>query len=275
MQFSDRHVAELDALLRHAGETEILPRFRLLEAHELEEKESPRDVVTEADKAAENLIASELSLRFPGAKIVGEEAVSENPALLEGLASADLAFVIDPVDGTFNFASGMPLFGCMLAVVQRGECVAGLIHYPIGGESLLAAVGGGSRLVATDGSETVMKVADPVALSEMVGTISWSFMPEPLRSRVAANMSKIAMSFALRCSAWEYRMAACGKVHFVGGQRLMPWDHLPGVLIHAEAGGCSAMLDGSSYRPGVTDGGLITAPDEASWALIRSEIVGI
>ncbi len=274
MRFSDRHMADLDALLRQAGKAEILPRFRFLEAADIEEKASPQDVVTEADKAAERLIAYELTARYPGAKIVGEEAASENPALLHGLATADLAFVIDPVDGTFNFASGMPLFGCMLGVVQNGECVAGLIHYPVGDETIMATVGGGARLVAADGAETALKVAKPVALAEMVGTISWGFMQEPRRSRVAANMAKIAMTFALRCSAWEYRMAACGKVHFVGGQRLMPWDHLPGVLIHAEAGGYSALLDGSRYRPGVTDGGLISAPDREIWSLIRSQIVG-
>ena len=109
----------------------------------------------------------------------------------------------------------------------------------------MATAGGGSRLVVASGTETVLKVAEPVGLADMVGTISWSFMNEPQRSRVAANLSKIAMTFALRCSAWKYRMAASGKVHFVGGQRLMPWDHIPGVLIHAEAGGYSALLDGS------------------------------
>ena len=138
------------------------------------------------------------------------------------MATADLAFVIDPIDGTFNFASGMPLFGCMLAVVRKGECIAGLIHYPVGDESIMAMAGGGSRLVAADGTVTALRVAEPVALAGMVGTLSWGFMHEPQRSRVAANLAKIAMTFALRCSAWEYRMAACGKVHFVGGQRLMP-----------------------------------------------------
>jgi len=54
----------------------------------------------------------------------------------------------------------------------------------------------------------------------------------------------------------------------------LPWDHLAGVLIHKEAGGYSARLDGSEYRPGMTDGGLITAPDRDTWQLIRSEIIG-
>jgi myo-inositol-1(or 4)-monophosphatase len=275
MIFSDTDIADLDALLRGVGEVEILPRFHQLEDVEIRQKQSALDLVTEADTAAEKSIAAALLQKYPSAKIVGEEAVADDPSILDGLAEAELAFVIDPVDGTYNFSSAMPLFGCMLAVVANGECVAGIIHYPVGQESLMAVSGGGSRLVDRKGVERQVSVAEPVPLDEMIGTISWGFMDEPLRSRVAGNLSKIAMTFALRCSAWEYRMAATGKVHFVGGQRLMPWDHLAGVLIHAEAGGYSALLDGSPYRPGITGGGLITATDRDAWEMIRAGIVGL
>ncbi len=275
MRFDEHDLGALDAILRDAAETEILPRFGKLRASEVEEKESARDLVTVADRDAEIRITALLKARYPDAHIVGEEAAADRPSVLNGLETASLAFVIDPIDGTYNFASGMPLFGCMLGVVVNGECVAGIIHDPVGGESLMAVAGGGSRLVDGSGTQTPVRVAETVPLSDMVGTISWGFMREPQRSRVAANLSKIGMNFALRCSAWEYRMAATGKVHFVGGQKLMPWDHLAGVLIHAEAGGYSARLDGSRYRPGMTDGGLISATDPDSWALIRREIVGM
>lgn len=274
MRFADSDMARLDALLREAGEAEILPRFGRLDASHIEEKESAHDLVTIADRNAEHLITAALERRYPGALIIGEEAAAERPRLIDGLEDADLAFVIDPVDGTYNFASAMPVFGCMLGAIVNGECVAGLIHYPVGGETLMAVAGSGSRLVDATGRETTVRVAEPVDLEEMVGTISWGFMKEPRRSRVAANLSKIGMNFALRCSAWEYRMAAIGKVHFIGGQKLMPWDHLPGVLIHAEAGGYSALLNGERYRPGITDGGLISATDPESWALIRREVIG-
>jgi len=271
--FSDRHLPDLQDILKSVGAEEILPRFRRLEAADIAHKESPRDLVTAADIAAETAIAARIRRMHPSALIVGEEAVSEDASLLDGLAEAPLAFVIDPVDGTFNFASAMPLFGTMLAVVAGGECVSGIIHYPVTGESLVAMRGAGARLIDHDGAAAPLRVANPVPLAEMVGTISWGFMDEPLRSRVAGNMAKIAMTFALRCSAWEYRLAAAGKVHFIGGQKLMPWDHLAGVLIHAEAGGYSARLDGTPYRPGMTDGGLISAPDHESWRMIRAEII--
>ncbi len=62
---------------------------------------------------------------------------------------------------------------------------------------------------------------------------------------------------------------ASGHAHFIVYNKLMPWDHLAGCLIHAEAGGYSARFDGSAYRPGHLDGGLLVAPDRASWNELR------
>jgi myo-inositol-1(or 4)-monophosphatase len=109
----------------------------------------------------------------------------------------------------------------------------------------------------------------------MIGAMSWGHMDEPDRTRVCANMAKIRMTFAFNCSAYEYWMVASGKLHFIGHAKLMPWDHLAGVLVHQEAGGHTAKFDGSPYRPGETMGGIISAPDKESWQLIRHEIVGI
>lgn len=273
MTFSDSDIPDLVGLLKTAGEKEIMPRFRAIEDGDIKEKESAWDVVTEADTAAEDYLSAALRGRYPGALIVGEEATAENPALIDGLDEAEFAFVIDPVDGTYNFASGMPTFGTILAVVVNGECVAGIIHYPEGGESVVGVAGGGSRLCgARSGGERPLQVAAPTSLDQMVGTISWGFLSKPARSRVAGNLAGIGMPFAFRCSAWEYRLAATGRAHFVSAHNLMPWDHLAGVLIHAEAGGYTACLDGSPYRPGITSGGLITATDPESWSLIRREI---
>ena len=79
--------------------------------------------MTEADVNAERVITKALKARYPDALVVGEEAHAEDPSILPKLGDADLAFVIDPVDGTINFASGLPLFGVMLAVVVKGETV--------------------------------------------------------------------------------------------------------------------------------------------------------
>ena len=120
------------ALLRDAGRAEILPRFRNLADGAVRMKTGPLDLVTEADEAAERRITEGLRREFPGCVVIGEEAASANPALLHDLAGADLAFVVDPVDGTANFAAGLALFGVMAAAISRGEIVASIIHDPIG-----------------------------------------------------------------------------------------------------------------------------------------------
>ncbi len=272
MRFDDSTIDWLATMLAEAAETEIMPRFRRLGAGDIRQKTSAADLVTEADVNAERLITARLRERYQSAMIVGEEACSDNPALLQGLGDADLAFVIDPVDGTFNFASGMPLFGVMLAVVVKGETVAGIIHDPVGKDWLVGAKGAGSHIKHSYGSLEKVSVAPSVPISEMTGSVSWQYMAEPERSRLARNQTKTLSQFAYRCAAHEYRLLASGHGHFVVYNKLMPWDHLAGALIHAEAGGYSARFDGSPYLPSHIDGGLLVAPDKDSWRDLRREI---
>ncbi|MCD2176690.1 inositol monophosphatase [Rhizobium sp. C1] len=250
-----------------------MPRFRGLPAGSIAEKKSSIDLVTEADLLSEKYISETLKTRFPNALIVGEEACEVDPGLIPALKGAELAFVIDPVDGTFNFQAGLPVFGINLAVVQNGETVAGLIHDPVMGDTLMAVKGGGTRLVRASGEEQVCRVRTPAAMSEMVGTISINDLDRESRVRIAGNLAKTRMAFAYNCSAYEYWLVATGKVHFIGHYKLMPWDHLAGVLIHEEAGGVTAKFDGSPYRPGEVNGGILSAPDAESWNLILAEIV--
>jgi fructose-1,6-bisphosphatase/inositol monophosphatase family enzyme len=84
-------------LLASAARLEIMPRFHRLTAASVREKSSSFDVVTEADEAAETVIAEGLRAAFPHAAIIGEEAAERDPSLLQGLGSAELAFLIDPL----------------------------------------------------------------------------------------------------------------------------------------------------------------------------------
>ncbi|MBZ9974537.1 inositol monophosphatase [Mesorhizobium sp. B2-3-14] len=272
MTFDDTAIDWLAGILAEAAQAEIMPRFRRLGDGDIRQKTSAADLVTEADVNAERLITARLRDRYPSAMVVGEEACSEDPALLDGLGDAELAFTVDPVDGTFNFASGVPLFGVMLAVVVRGETVAGIIHDPVGKDWLIAARGAGSHIRHAHGSLEKVRVAAPVPISQMTGAVSWQYLDEPERSRLARNQTKALSQFAYRCAAHEYRLLASGHAHFVVYNKLMPWDHLPGVLIHQEAGGHAARIDGSAYLPSHVDGGLLVAPDQDSWQELRREL---
>ncbi|MBY4606794.1 inositol monophosphatase family protein [Rhizobium sp. 9T] len=275
MGISDKDILFLGDSVREAARAEIMPRFRNLGTADVSEKTSAIDLVTQADVLAEHRITAALRERFPAALVVGEEAYDADPSVVPALADAELAFVIDPVDGTFNFAAGLPVFGTMLAVTVRGETVAGIIHDPVLGDTVTAIKGAGAFLTRQDGQSSRLEVAEPAALNHMVGGISWGHMDDPDRSRICSNLAKIRMTFAFNCSAYEYWLVASGKLHFIGHAKLMPWDHLAGVLAHQEAGGHTAKFDGTPYRPGETTGGIISAPDRDSWQLIRREIIGI
>ena len=273
MPFSPEDIHRVGEILAFAARTEIMPRFRKLAPAQIRQKSSAFDLVTEADDAAEAVISAALTAAFPGAVVVGEEGAHKEPALLDAIAGAQLAFIVDPVDGTRNFASHLPLFGVMTAVTVRGEVAAGVIHDPVCRDWAYAVRDGGAWLEEADGTRRALKVAAPVPVSDMDGFIGTNFLPEPLRGTVNGNLSRLATTASLRCAAHEYRMAAAGHCHLLFYNRLLPWDHAAGWLMHREAGGYSAHFDGTPYRPTHFAGGLICAPDEASWHLARAALL--
>jgi fructose-1,6-bisphosphatase/inositol monophosphatase family enzyme len=273
MNFAAADLATLAELLRAVGRAEIMPRFRRLSGSSVRQKTGPLDLVTEADEAAERWLTEALGRRFPSAVVIGEEATSADPTKLRLLADAEFAIVVDPIDGTSNYAAGLPLFGVMAAVVRRGEVVAAAIHDPVGDDTALALRGEGAWTETPDGQRVALHVATPVPVGMMAGNVSWRYLPEPQRSIVCANLPRLGGSWDYRCAAHEYRLAAGGHCHFLFFNRLLPWDHAPGWLLHREAGGYSARLDGSDYRPTVTGGGLICAPDRESWEALRRTLL--
>ncbi len=270
--FTAKDLADLSGLLRAAARAEIMPRFRNLTAGDIRAKTGPLDLVTEADEAAERMITADLHRRFPGCVVVGEEACSADESVLGRLVGADLAFVVDPVDGTANYASGLPLFGTMAAAIVRGEIVAGVIHDPVGDDTAFALRGEGAWMEGATGIKHDLRVAAPATVADMTGCVGWRYLPHETRATVCANLPKLAASWDFRCAAHQYRLIAAGQCHYMVFNRMMPWDHAPGWLLHREAGGYSARMDGTAYRPTSTEGGLICTPDEASYLALREAL---
>ncbi|WP_404403263.1 inositol monophosphatase family protein [Pelagibacterium halotolerans] len=265
-------VAALANILRDAAKAEILPRFRKLDAGEVTEKTDAVDLVTVADAAAERFIGKAVGVLAPGAAFVGEESVAADPSLLLEVGKADLAIVVDPIDGTANYAAGLPLFGVMASVVSKGETVAGIIYDPMGDDWLIAEKGAGAHLVRPTGEAIPISVSAPVALGDMVGHASLGLTPMDARKRFFANLAKPRIVANYRCAAHDYRTFATGHCHFLMFNKLMPWDHLAGALIVQEAGGYLAKFDGSPYAPSDTAGGLIVTPDAESWNVLRQAV---
>jgi fructose-1,6-bisphosphatase/inositol monophosphatase family enzyme len=274
MSFTSKDLEAVGAVLRDVARAEILPRFRTLSAAEVRTKSGPLDLVTDADEAAEIAIAEGLRRVRPGAVIIGEEAAAHGARWEDVLPDAEFACIIDPVDGTANFAAGLPLFGTMVGITRHGEPIGAAIHDPFRDDTAYALRGEGAWIAGADGQRSDLRVAPPVPLEHMTGNASWRYIPGPLRQRVTGALSRLAAVWDLRCAAHQYRLAAGGHCHFLFHYRLMPWDHAAGWLLHREAGGYSARFDGSPYRPAETSGGLICAPDRASWEALRETLLG-
>jgi len=248
--------AKVTRIIREAAEAEILPRFKNLKACQIREKK-PNQLVTEADIEAEKVLSRRLTELLPGA-VVGEEGVETDLALLKALERPGIVWVIDPVDGTGNFANGRPRFAVAVALVVDGRTKAGWIHDPVPNRTIMAIEGEGCWRDETE--RLKLKVAHEVPLAEMSGSVK---KKGPINDRV--------LHVGRRGSAaHDYLDLVTGRLHFAHFKRLMPWDHAAGVLMHAEAGGYGAMLDGSAYTPVLHgDGQLLLAPGRGSWGELR------
>ena len=273
MILSGDDIVAVIALMRQVSRQEIMPRFRHLEAGDIRTKSGPLDPVTVADEAAERALSLGLKTLFPAADVICEEAVSADWSLLQRLKSPGPVWVIDPIDGTANYASELPLFGVMLALVEADEVLAGFIHDPVGDDTAVATLGGGAWMIQHDGSRRRLQVAAPVPVPQMTGSVSWRYMKEPLRTHVLHRLDRLAAVTDYRCAAHQYRMLAAGYAHCQVFRRLLPWDHAAGFLLHQEAGGYARQFDGSSYQPSEIDGGLLLAPDEASWNALADALL--
>jgi len=261
-------IERVGAAIREAAAAEILPRFRQLAAEDVREK-GPGDLVTVADEATERRLEAALSGLLPGSTVVGEEAVAADPSLLARLDGAGFAWIIDPVDGTANFAAGIALFAVMVALVRDGATIAAWIHDPVTGVMAAGEAGGGTW---ADGRRLAVRA--PVPAASMSGALTVRYGRRALVGRIAARTDRVGSVFQFRCAGQEYLALLRGQSHFSLYHRLLPWDHAAGQFLHREAGGHSARLDGSAYTPRVVDGGLLLAPDQASWDDLHAALLG-
>ena len=269
--------ATADALVeavRRVAREEILPRFRALDADEVRAKTRRDDLVTVADERAEIALAAAAREIMPTAAIVGEEAVSTDASALDPLEEAALCAVIDPIDGTWNYAHGLAVFGVILAVLARGEPVFGLLYDPIGDDWIAARPGEGAWYHRPGGAPRRLAVADPLPLDEARGSVPLAIFPPERRARVAAGTARVGGAAPLGCSCHEYRQIALGALRFSVSPAPKPWDHAAGALVVREAGGVAVGPDGSDYRPVHRTTPLIVATD-ADTARAVGELLGL
>ncbi|MEQ8664237.1 MAG: inositol monophosphatase [Rhodospirillales bacterium] len=265
----------IDDLLRGVAAAEIMPRFRNLARGEITEKR-PGEIVTEADTAAERHLAAALADLVPGSVIVGEEGSELAPESLSLLDSSSPVWVIDPVDGTQNFADGDDCFAVLLALRRGGETLAGWIYAPVQDVVCRAVLGRG--VMFDDDRPTADIGEKPSEISDLTGCFG---------RRAKRNLEKLTkrapgsprpnLAPRYRCVGIEYFDVAGGSLDFVQyGGRLKPWDHLAGDLIVREAGFTAALTEnGGTYAPGrdgIVEGSFLVAPSPKTWEQLRALI---
>lgn len=270
---SEKEADAVGRLLRDIAATEVMPRWRKLRPQDISTKSSPDDLVTIADQRAEAALSAELTRLFPGSRVVGEETFAIDPACLDHLGQDAPAWIIDPIDGTGAFTRGETSFGSMVALVQGQDLLAGWILQPVTGDLYLGQRGGGVRRIKADGTEVRLAPRPPADPAAMTGIVSgWVHLDDTriVRERLRGHFHQVR---PMSCPAMDYPTMLRGEVHFVTYQKCLPWDHLPGLMLLAEAGYAYAKLDGTPYRVGDTEGGVMCTPTRESWATIRHRLI--
>ena len=116
---------QVSEIIARVSREEVLPRFQHLSVSDIDTKGSDEDLVTTADVETEKRLTRELTALMPDSVVVGEEAAFKDPSVLDHLTGDRPVWVIDPVDGTMNFAYGRSEIGVVVALVYKGETVAG------------------------------------------------------------------------------------------------------------------------------------------------------
>lgn len=267
---ADTLLDDVGGLLRRTADKVVLPLFCRLDAHQVTEK-APGDLVTVADHRAEEMITEELLKLRPGSVVVGEEGVADDPGLLDHLTGGGDVWLVDPVDGTANFAAGRRPFALMVALLTDGEPAASWILDPLAGTLAVARAGAGVRL---DG-RPVTTAASAAALGELRGAAMSQYLPPVTRDRVVEGGRRLGdLLPGQHCAGREYLDVLTGDQHFVLFWRTLPWDHAPGALLVREAGGVVRRVDGGEYHP--TDGGqgLLVAANEQIWREVHGALLG-
>jgi len=241
--------AFVDRLATVSGEA-ILPFFRTSLSVENKGHGGAFDPVTAADRSAETAMRTLIRQNFPDHGIIGEEFGGER-------TDAEYVWVLDPIDGTKSFISGMPAWGTLIALTRAGEPVYGMMHQPFTRERFTGD--GGSARYRGPAGERALRVRDCAALADAIlMTTSPLLMKEADRDAFGKVEKAVRLSrYGGDCYA--YCMLAAGHVDLVVETELKPYDILPLMPIIAGAGGIVTAWDGGSPNAG---GRIIAAGDK-------------
>jgi myo-inositol-1(or 4)-monophosphatase len=241
-----------------AGAAEILRYFN--GEFKVSNKEGVNNLVTEADHASERAIFEVIKKHFPDHQLLGEES---------GAITQDSTYkwIIDPIDGTVNFANGIPLNCVSIGIEKEGEIILGAVYNPHMNEFFLAEKGSGATL-----NDKPIKVSkqNKVIHSCLVTGFPYTYVntPNGPLEVFAKFIQKGVPVRRLGSAAIDLCWVAAGRLDGFYEHKLEPWDSAAGYLIVKEAGGMITHFNGEPYS--VYQHGLI-----ATNGLIHNELLGV
>ncbi|RZU34732.1 fructose-1,6-bisphosphatase/inositol monophosphatase family enzyme [Streptomyces sp. BK022] len=268
-EFLAHHSADVEEAIRKAAATEILPRFRRLAEHEVDQKSGPHDLVTDADRLAERRLTEELRRLLPGSAVVGEEAVHANPATYEAIRGDAPVWIIDPVDGTRQFVHGNDGFCTLVALAHRGTVLASWTYAPVRDQFATAVRGKGAYL---DGERLFAGPPGP-GRDLKVAVSHPDYTTEDQKRALRALWTDGVAPRSCGSAGLEYLAIARGETDAVAFSWEAAWDHAAGLLLVEEAGGAHRTLTGEPFR--ITGGNALpfTAARDAATARRVGELL--
>jgi len=226
----------LRELVIDAGKEELLNRFQ----HAAFSYKQDGSLVTEADLNAQNRLQMALYKLHPEIPLLGEEMSEQhqNAIITDGSSTF---WCLDPLDGTSNFASGIPFFSISLALIENGQPIIGIIYDPIRDECFVAEKGKGARL---NDKPLDTNATAHTSLERCSAIIDFKRLAPEIATRLATQSPYSSQrSFGSVALDWAWLAAGRGQVYLHGKQKL--WDYAAGWLILDEAGGSSSTLEGT------------------------------
>lgn len=257
------------ALAARAGEV-LMDRYERLERID---HKSARDVVTEADHLSEELIIGAIRERHPGDAILAEESGEHRAIAGEAPTSGrGRLWIIDPLDGTVNYANGIPFFCVSIALIVDGRPFVGVIHDPTRGETFAATADGRAMLAATLGSPShAVTASDKDKISDFVVSLALGGKGAVGRSRAVRRAIRISRSMGSAALALAY--VGNGRFDaFVQQGGLSAWDVAAAGLIAERGGARVTAMDGGPWfdlgrKPASI--GILAAPVEHHGTLLE------
>lgn len=226
---------QLETIIKNLADQEIMPRYNRVAF----EFKADGSLVTEADTAMQHAVTEALNKLWPEYALLGEEmSEQEQQALLDSHDFQGL-WVLDPLDGTSNFASAIPVFSVSLALLQQGEVKLGLIYDPVRQECFSAIKGQGAWL---NGRPLKLQV-DKTFLDQCIAQVDFKRLPVDMAVHIAAKHPYASQrNFGSGALDWCWLAAGRSQLYLHGGQHL--WDYLAGQLILKQAGGIAETFQG-------------------------------